>query len=481
MSRLTMKFGGTSVGSATAINQVISIIKDHLDAGHELAVIVSAMSGVTDQLLDSARAAAASDQVRYMNINGELFEKHESVINELITEDAQRVDILREVDQMLNEHLELCDAIHILGEATPRICDSIVSFGERLSSRLLAAVMQARGIRVRQFDSSQFIVTDSNFQDADPLWVETESRIVEKLAPEIRAGLTPLITGFIGATADGALTTLGRGGSDFSAAIIAAYLDSDELIIWTDVDGVMTTDPRLDRRARVLPYVSYQEIGELAYYGAKVLHPKTVQPIVNRQIPVRVRNTFNAAHPGTLVGARRQASETVIKAVTNINNVSMLTVSGKGMLGVPGIAGRTFLATANAGANILMISQSSSEQSFCFTVIDPAANAVKAAVEDELQREILHNDIDSVDILSDIVIITVVGSGMRGTPGVAGRVFSLLGEHRINVLAIAQGSSECSISFIISTSDLVLAVTELHSLALETAENDRANGNGSPY
>ena len=231
----------------------------------------------------------------------------------------------------------------------------------------------------------------------------------------------------------------------------------------------------------MLPYVSYQEIGELAFYGAKVLHPKTVQPIINRDIPLRVRNTFNPAHVGTVIGSRAQASETVIKAVTGIRDVSMLTVSGTGMLGVPGIAGRTFLATAKAGASILMISQASSEQSFCFTVVDPLAQNVKEAVETELRREIQHNDIDSVDVLSDIVIITVVGSGMRGTPGVAGRVFSLLGEHRINVLAIAQGSSECSISFIVAEDDLERAVGELHTLALETVEKDRVNGLASPY
>ena len=479
MSRLTMKFGGTSVGSSTAIRQVVVIVSDHLKSGDELAVVVSAMSGVTDQLLESARAAAAGDQSRYMCINADIRAKHFTVFEELISSESQRSAVAVELDQLLTAHLELCEAIRILGEATPRICDSIVSFGERLSSRLITAIMVSEGLPVKQFDSSQFVITDSNFQDADPLWDETESRISEQLSSVLRDGVTPVITGFIGATPDGTLTTLGRGGSDFCAAIIAACLESDELIIWTDVDGVMTTDPRLDSRARVLPYVSYQEIGELAFYGAKVLHPKTVQPIVSRNIPLRVRNTFNAAHAGTLIGERSQASETVIKAITNINDVSMLTVSGKGMLGVPGIAGRTFLATAKAGANILMISQSSSEQSFCFTVIDPVAGDVKAAVEHELQREIQHNNIDSVDILCDIVIITVVGSGMRGTPGVAGRVFSLLGDQKINVLAIAQGSSECSISFIINESDLEHAVKQLHSLALETAENDRVNGKGS--
>ena len=481
MARLTMKFGGTSVGAPEAIAQVVEIVRDHLADGHELAVVVSAMGGVTDALLESASAAAGGDKDACAAINASIAQKHHAVLDTLIASPSGRDAIRSEVDDLLRGHLELCEAVSILGEATPRISDALVSFGERLSSRVIAAVMAAEGLLVKQVDSNDFIVTDNVFQNADPLWDETEARIVDGLLPELSKGVAPIITGFIGATPDGTLTTLGRGGSDFSAAIIAAYLNSDELIVWTDVDGVMTADPRLDARARVLPYVSYQEIGELAFYGAKVLHPKTVQPIITRDIPLRVRNTFNPAHVGTVVGSRAQTSETVIKAVTGIRDVSMLTVSGPGMLGVPGIAGRTFLATANAGASILMISQASSEQSFCFTVVDPLAQNVKTAVESELSREIQHNDINSVEVLSDIVIITVVGAGMRGTPGVAGRVFSLLGEHRINVLAIAQGSSECSISFIVAENDLERAVGELHTLALETVENDRVNGLASPY
>ena len=264
------------------------------------------------------------------------------------------------------------------------------------------------------------------------------------------------------------MTTLGRGGSDYSAAIFAAATDSDELIIWTDVDGVMTTDPRLDKRARVLPYVSYQEVGELAFYGAKVLHPKTVQPVLDKAIPIRVRNTFNPDHPGTLIGQNGETSASVIKAVTSIRNVSLLTVSGKGMIGVPGIAGRTFLAAANAGASILMISQSSSEQSFCFLVTDTTAEGVKYSIEGQLSSEIARRDIERVDVQDDVVILTAVGSGMRGTPGIAGRVFSVMGDNRINILAIAQGSSECSISFVVAEHDLEQAVIKLHDLALET-------------
>ena len=466
MTRLTMKFGGTSVGSAAAMRQVMDIARDFRQDGHQMAIVVSAMAGVTDRLLESATAAADGDAATYLAINQALREKHLAAVDALIKNETARAALRDKVESLLRSQRELCEAIHILGEASPRIRDSVVSFGERLSSRILTAAMDEAGLPATQFDSSAFIVTDNNFGDADPLWDETETRVRDNLLPVVESGGVPVITGFIAATPDGVLTTLGRGGSDFSAAIIAAFLDSDELFIFTDVDGVLTTDPRLDSRARVLPYVSYQEIGELAFYGAKVLHPRTVQPIINRGIGLRVRNTFNPTHPGTRIGSRSLPSETVIKAVTGIRDVSMLTVSGRGMLGVPGIAGRAFLATASAGGNILMISQSSSEQSFCFSVVDAAAQRVKAAVETELAREIAHNDIDSVDLLRDIVIITIVGSGMRGTPGVAGRVFSLLGEKRINVLAIAQGSSECSISFIIAEADLEQAVTELHSLAL---------------
>lgn len=463
---ITMKFGGTSVGSAEAIAQVTTIIAEQLKADSEIAVIVSAMGGVTDLLIQSVHKAINSDKWGYLSIAQDIRDKHEDAINQLIRAGSLREGILAEINQLIDKHIEICDAINILGEATPRIKDSIVSFGERLSSRLVSAVLQEHGINAQAFDAGQFLITNDIHQDADPLWDISEKNIQDNLKPIIQGGTVPIITGFIGATLDGVITTLGRGGSDFSAAVFAAYLDSDELIIWTDVDGVMTTDPRIDKRAQVLPYISYTEVGELAYYGAKVLHPKTVQPIIAKEIPLRVRNTFNPSHEGTLIGAEAKASDSVIKAVTAIRKVSMLTVSGKGMLGVPGIAGRTFLATAQAGASILMISQSSSEQSFCFTVVDAQSEAVKNSVERELAEEIAHRDVDGIDVLAGIVIITVIGAGMRDKPGVAGSVFTRMGENGINVLAIAQGSSECSISFVIDEQDLQQAVLRLHDLAL---------------
>jgi len=340
-----------------------------------------------------------------------------------------------------------------------------------MSSRLVAAALVEHDINAQAFEATKLIVTDETFQAAQPLWEETTERVEARLIPAMDVGVTPIITGFIGATQAGVTTTLGRGGSDYSAAIFAALVDSDEFVVWTDVDGVMTTDPRVDKRARVLPYISYQEVGELAFYGAKVLHPKTVQPILDKEIPIYVRNTFNPTFEGTLIHKEARASKTVIKAVTSVRNTSMLIVSGKGMLGVPGIAGRTFLASAQAGANILMISQSSSEQSFCFTVMDDRAQIVKHAVENELYEEIQRRNVDGVEILNEVVIVTVVGAGMRGTPGVAGRVFSTLGDNGVNVLAIAQGASEYSISFSVAEVDLEAAVTVLHELALETVES----------
>lgn len=467
MSLLTMKFGGTSVGSPEAISSVAHIVRRELDAGNRVIVVVSAMSGVTDTLLAAARMAVTGNRWGYLSSAEALRDRHIEAANRLLPPNGVRQRAAQETGALIDEFAQVCQAVNILGELTPRILDTVVSFGERLSSRLVAAALREQGVAAQAFDAGELLVTDDHFQQANPLWDETQRRIDERLLPALGAGVTPVITGFLGATREGQHTTLGRGGSDFSGAIFAAATGSDELVIWTDVDGVMTTDPRIDRRARVLPYVSYQEVGELAYYGAKVLHPKTVQPILDRQIPLRVRNTFNPDHPGTLIGPHAEPSTTVVKAVTSIRRVSMLTVSGKGMLGVPGIAGRAFLATASVGANILMISQSSSEQSFCFTVPDDTAEAVKRQVEAELHAEIVRQNVDGVAVVREVVVITVVGGGMRGTPGVAGRVFTVMGDKRINVLAIAQGSSECSISFVVDEDKLEQAVVALHDLALE--------------
>jgi len=306
------------------------------------------------------------------------------------------------------------------------------------------------------------IITDGKFQNATPLFAPTRERAQQRLVPLLEQGVIPVVTGFMGATLEGVTTTLGRGGSDFSAAILGDCLDADEVWIWTDVDGVMTADPRLVPEAQVIPVLSYSEVSELAYFGAKVLHPRTIRPVINRGIPLWVKNTFNPGISGTLIERQPQAVPGTVKAVTAIKGLSMITVEGRGMLGVPGIAARTFGAVASQGASVLMISQASSEQSICFIVPSEAVRPVIAAVEKEMAVELARQDIDRVWALDDVVIVTAVGAGMRGTPGVAGALFGALGENGINVIAIAQGASVCSISLVVSAEDATAAVRRIH-------------------
>ncbi|MFN8449398.1 MAG: aspartate kinase [Anaerolineae bacterium] len=422
MKTLTMKFGGTSVGSPEAIHSVVNIVTEEVERSSRVVVVVSAMNGVTDALIGSVREAAAGNRWGYLSCSQKLRDRHAEALHLLTAPGGDRDGVLAEIDRLLAQHVELCNAVNTLGEATPRISDAVIAFGERISSRVVAAALRTHGIKAQALDASSMIVTDEQFGSAVPIWDTTEANIRARLLPLLDSGVVPVITGFIGATRTGQVTTLGRGGSDYSGAIFAACTDSDELVIWTDVDGVMTTDPRIDKRARVLPSISYTEVGELAFYGAKVLHPKTVQPILRRGIPVRVRNTFNPTHPGTLIEAASEPSDTVIKAVTCVHSVSLLTVGGRGMIGVPGIAGRTFLATAQAGANILMISQASSEQSFCFVITHDRVEAAEEAIRAELAKEIEREDVETVDVLREVAVVTVVGSGMRGTPRRRARV-----------------------------------------------------------
>jgi aspartate kinase len=267
----------------------------------------------------------------------------------------------------------------------------------------------------------------------------------------------------MGATEEGLTTTLGRGGSDYSAAILGACVDSDEVWTWTDVDGVMTADPRLVLDARVIPVLSYSEVSELAYFGAKVLHPRTLRPLIERGIPLWVKNTFSPTVPGTCIVGEPESVPGTIKAVTAIRGLSMVTIEGRGMIGVPGIAARTFAAVASQGASVLMIVQASSEQSICLIIPTEMAEPVMAAVEEELALELSRRDVDRVWAMDDIVIVSAVGWGIRGTPGVAARVFGALSDDDINVIAIAQGSSECSISLLVAADDAAAAVQQIHS------------------
>jgi aspartate kinase len=306
----------------------------------------------------------------------------------------------------------------------------------------------------------------------------TTERARPRLLSIIERGVVPVITGFVGATEEGIPTTLGRGASDYSAAIFGAVLDADEIQIWTDVNGVMTADPRIVPNARSMRQLSYEEVAELAYYGAKVLHPQTVTPAIEKKIPIRVLNTFEPNHPGTLIMERRdESAHGTVKAITSIRNMTLVTVAGRGMIGVPGTAARTFGAVATVGANVLMISQSSSEQSICFVVPESAAPTVINALQVEFKTELERQHIDQIDGHHDVAIIAVVGSGMRGTPGLAASIFQAVGNHNINVIAIAQGSSEANVSLVVDAArapDAVLAIHDIFALHLPTEARMKA-------
>lgn len=464
---IVMKFGGTSVGSTDSIDGVADIISARAKAGDTEApagalVVTSAMSGVTNTLISAARAAAAGDEQPYREARGALLVKHQVVAGQLIEDNIERAALGRLFDNQLRSFERLCRSIAVLGELTDRGLDVVSGMGERLSAPLLAAVLRVRGTRAQWIDASELIITDDVFGNATPLMAKTAARCRDRILPMVRSGVVPVITGFVGASEEGVPTTLGRGGSDYSAAIIGASLDVDEIQIWTDVDGVLTADPRIVPGARTLNKLSYDEVAELAYYGARVLHPKTVTPAVEKQIPLRVLNTFNPSHPGTLIHATAEPSEPGVKAISAIKDMHLITIAGRGMMGVPGIAARAFGTVARHDASVLMISQSSSEQSICFVLPANEAALVVDALRHEFERELSRHYIDAVESQSDIVVVAVVGSGMKGTPGLAARLFNSLGNKGINVIAIAQGASEANISLVVLQADADTAVRTIH-------------------
>jgi aspartate kinase len=463
-TRLVIKFGGTSVGSAAAIAQAAEIAASLSRRGHSLVVVTSAMSGVTDALLGAARAAVAGERQPLREHGEALRTRHRDAAEALLPPGAERRIVVDAIDRRIDELLLLCDAFAVLGEASPRALDAVSSLGERMSVHLLAGALRARGTPAAPVDAADIVRTDDTFQSAAPDMAETRRLAHEQLGALCDGGVVPVVTGFIGSTADGIVTTLGRGGSDYSAAILGAALDADEIWIYTDVDGVMTADPRVVGDVKTLDTLSFREMSELAYFGAKVLHPKTVLPALERGIPIRIRNTFRPEHAGTLVLGKSEESSGVLKGVTAIRQQSLVTIEGRGMLGVPGIAARAFGAVARTGASVSMISQASSEQSICFLVPQESSAVAVDALRHDFEHELARRDIESIWTLDDVVIVTVVGAAIKQTPGIAGRIFGALGNDGINVIAIAMGSSECSISLVVEAHDAEHAVRCLHTL-----------------
>ena len=464
--QLVMKFGGTSVGSAEAIERVATQVQRARESWPQVVVVLSAMGGVTDALLAGANAAAAGDENSSAETAAALSEKHLQAIEGLLHSEAELESTRERVHTHVREFTALCHAVQVLGEASPRALDAISSLGERIAVHLVAARLRELDCAASAVRASELVRTDAQFQAANPDMEATCALTRDTLSPLLVDGVVPVVTGFMGATEDGAITTLGRGGSDYSAAIIAVALDADEVWICTDVDGVMTTDPRIAADARTLSTIAYREIAELASAGAKVVHPKAISPIMERGIRLWIRNTFNPGGPATQVLLDGETQNDGAKAVTAVKAQSLLALEGRGMLGVQGIAARTFAVAARADASVTLIAQTSSEQSICFAVPQAASQRVIAELEREFRHEFEWKHIDRVRAQDDIVIVTVVGAGMRHTPGIAGKVFSALGDRGLNVVAIAQGSSECSISLVVAAADGDDSVRAIHDLMI---------------
>lgn len=460
--KVVMKFGGTSVGSAERIAQAMEIVRAEVNKGNQVVVVLSAMSGVTNTLLGALKDAANGNMGKLLQTRDELLRKHLEVVNALVKNQTAREQLTTATTSALDRFEDLCSSIYVLGEITPRATDAVGSLGERLIVPIAAQAFADNGIKAQWVAANELILTDDNFVSASPLMNETRDQTRAKLMPILDSGAVVVTTGFIGATKKGIITTLGRGGSDYTATIVGAAIDADEVQIWTDVNGVMTTDPRIVPEAITLPEISYGEAAELSYFGAKVIHPKTILPVAEKNTPIRILNSFEPTHPGTLIVREPKGNGSPIRGITAIRNVSLVTVEGRGMQGVPGMAARVFSAVARNNISVLMFSQSSSEQNICLVIESAGAPQAVSELEREFHPEIVAQNIERVWSQDKIVIIAVVGSAIKTTPGIAARVFSALAEKNINVIAIAQGSSEYNLSLVVDESEADHAVRAIH-------------------
>jgi bifunctional aspartokinase / homoserine dehydrogenase 1 len=456
-----MKFGGTSVGDADCIRRAATIVKSAA-AKSPVVVVVSAMSGVTNRLIEAAKRAKAGEREFLPGLIADLRKQHMTALEALVAEGQRRRETAEALSVVLAELERLLQGTALLSELTPRTLDAISGIGERLSTPLLAATVQELGVPSAAISATELIVTDSHHGRAEPLMPQTRERSAQRLRPLLDQGIVPVVTGFIGASEDGVQTTLGRGGSDYSATILGAALDAHETIIWTDVDGVKTADPRIVPEARTIPEISYNEAAELAYFGAKVLHPNTLRPVLTARVPVLIRNSFAPEKPGTRIVARGESNGGGVRALTAMRDVSLITVGGPGIVGLTDVLARSFAATAALRVNVLFISQSSSQNDICFVIptIDQARTV--QALRSAFGAEIAEQTVEHVSVEADIAVVAVVGENMRGIPGVAGRTFSALGREGVNIIAIAQGSSEFNISLVVEAGAMKRALAALH-------------------
>src|SRR5919198_265873 len=459
--RIVMKFGGTAINSADKVIHIANLIKSQKEKGtNEIIGVISAVRGMTEKISSIPLNVKRSDKQSVTDFLKNTSHIHLNIMDHAIKNENLKNEARSVVTTLINELEDILTGILLLGEITPKSLDYLMSFGERLSTPIVSFALRDTGLSSEYLTGKEAgILTDSNYGEARPLMDTTRLRVIHKIEPLLKSNIVPLITGFIGADQNGNTTTIGRGGSDYTATIIGSSVNADEVWFLGDVDGLMTADPKIVNNARVIREVSFAEAMEMALYGAKYMHPRALEPVMDTKIPVRIRNAFKLEHQGTVISQNlNKTSQRTVKSISVIRHTALIDLSGGGMVGAPGTAAKIFDALARNRVNIMMISQSPSESSISIVVR-----------RDELDKAIMTLDLNllgkvvkRVNVNNDVAVIAVVGSGMRGIKGVAATVFNAVAKQNVNVIMIAQGSSELNLAFVVNDSDCEQVVRALH-------------------
>ncbi|MCL2133934.1 MAG: aspartate kinase [Candidatus Bathyarchaeota archaeon] len=461
MKKIIMKFGGTSVGTGKNIHQVADIVTQY-SKEYQIVVVVSALAGITNKLLEIAGQAKKGDEKLVKNFTEELLEKHKEAVTSAISNESLQIKVNQIIDEIIVELRKILTGICYVGELTPKSKDYVVSFGERLSAPIVWGAIQDHGLETQCFTGKDVgIVTDSNFGEANPLMNFTIHLVRKRLELLLEKNVIPVVTGFIAANQDGVVTTVGRGGSDYTATILGVALDADEVWIWTDVDGILTTDPKIVPTAKLLSHLSYQEAAEMAIFGAKAMHPRALGPVSKENIPVIIRNTFYPEKIGTLITKDPVANtEKIVKAVAMIKDVAMLNVNGVTMVGAPGSYAKVFEVLGRNNINAMMVSVAVSEANISIIIKrDMLSRAISNLEIALLEKGGLISEVTAED---DVAVIAVMGAYMKGSLGLASKIFATVAKKGINIRMIAQGSSELNISFVVKEKDGVEVVKAIH-------------------
>ena len=458
--RLVIKYGGTSI-SATKDIQTVAKHLNELSKKNQIVVVCSATSGTTDDLIEISESIKKENKSKAEQLASKITNRHKQLAKQTIKKSDLRKKLLAKFDEDFAELVALIDGMVLLGEVTPRTMDYLFSFGERLSIKLVSSAISDSGKKSVALTGKEVgIVTDSNFGESKPLIDTTRLRVSKTIDALFLKNTIPVVGGFVGADQHGHVTTFGRGGSDYSATIIGSCIKADEIWLMSDVDGLMTADPKIVKNAKLLKEVSYIEAIEMALFGAKQIHPRTFEPLITKKIPMKIKSSFNTKSDGTLVSASTSSAvKNTVKCVSNVKNNGLIDVQGGSMVGTPGTAAKIFATLAKAEINVMMISQNPSESSITIVVKNTDLDKAVSALELELLGKI----IKKLDVTTNVAIIALIGSGMRGTVGVASKVFRAIEKNKVNVSMITQGSSELNLAFVVKNSDTNAAVRALHN------------------